>query len=148
MNNSDSKPLVFLDTNVVASYLRGELPSSDLFSHEIAEKVNLAINPIVLQELLFLEETIKHPEVFHEIQQEVRLLPLNLERTDEYLKQADNLRSKIAHSNDILILSSASDCDYFVTYDKVLKNTLSSFSTSKAKVVTPEQLISQLTSKV
>jgi len=144
----NGKPLVFLDTNVVASYLRGEPPSSHLFSREISEKVHLAINPVVLQELFFLAETRKHPEVLDEIQQEVRLLPLNLEKAEEYLKQAANLRNRIAHSNDVLILSSASDCDYFVTYDKALKSTLISLSTGKPEVVTPEQLISQLTSKV
>lgn len=107
MQEFNGKPLVFLDTNVVASYLRGESPSSHLFSSEIIEKVHLAINPIVLQELLFLAETRKHPEVLDEIQQEVRLLPLNFEKAEEYLKQAANFRNRIAHSNDVLILSSA-----------------------------------------
>lgn len=148
MQELRGKPLVFLDTNVVASYLRGESPSSYLFSSEIIEKIHLAINPIVLQELFFLAETRNHPEVLNEIQQEVRLLPLNLEKAEEYLKQAANLRNRIAHSNDVLILSSASDCDYLVTYDQALKGTLSSLSTGKPEVVTPEQLISQLTSKV
>lgn len=148
MQESNGKPLVFLDTNVVASYLRGEAPSSHLFSSEMIEKIHLAINPIVLQELFFLAETRKHPEVLDEIQEEVRLLPLNFEKAEEYLKQAANLRDRIAHSNDVLILSSASDCDYLVTYDQALKTTLSSLSTGKPKVVTPEQLISQLASKV
>lgn len=148
MQESNGKPLVFLDTNVVASYLRGEPSSSHLFSSEIIEKVHLAINPIVLQELFFLAETRKHPEILDEIQQEVRLLPLNFEKVEEYLKQAANLRNRIAHSNDVLILSSAAGCDYLVTYDQALKKTLSSLSTSKPQVVTPEQLISQLESKV
>lgn len=147
MQEPNGKPLVFLDTNVVASYLRGESPSSHLFSRGIIEKVHLAINPIVLQELFFLAETRKHPEILNEIQQEVRLLPLNLEKAEEYLKQAANLRNRIDHSNDVLILSSASDCDYLVTYDQALKKALSSLSTGKPEVVTPEQLISQLTSK-
>ncbi|MBW4622859.1 MAG: PIN domain-containing protein [Cyanosarcina radialis HA8281-LM2] len=148
MQEFNGKPLVFLDTDVVASYLRGELSSSHLFSSDIIDKVHLAINPIVLQELFFLSETRQHPERLDEIQQEVSLLPLNLEKAEEYLKQAANLRNRIAHSNDVLILSSASDCDYLVTYDRALKNTLSSLSTSKPQVVTPEELISQLTSKV
>lgn len=148
MQKTNGKPLVFLDTNVVASYLRGEPPSSHLFSNEIIEKVHLAINPIVLQELFFLAETRKHPEILDEIQQEVRLLPLNFEKAEEYLKQATNLRNRIAHSNDVLILSSAADCDYLVTYDQALKKALSSILTSKPQVVTPEQLISQLESKV
>jgi len=144
----NSTPLVFLDTNVVASYLRGESPSSHLFSNQIRGKVRLAINPIVLQELFFLAETRKHPEILDELQQGVSLLPLNLEKAEEYLKHAANLRNRIAHSNDVLILSSAAECDYLVTYDQGLKKTLNSLSTSKPQVVTPEQLISQLESKV
>lgn len=148
MQQSSNRPLVFLDTNVVASYLRGETSSSHLFTNEILGKVRLAINPIVLQELLFLAETRKHPEILDELQQEVSLLPLNFEKAEEYLKHAANLRNRIAHSNDILILSSAAECDYLVTYDLALKKTLSFLSTGKPQVVTPEQLISQLESKV
>ncbi|MGG6268554.1 type II toxin-antitoxin system VapC family toxin [Leptolyngbya sp. AN03gr2] len=148
MQTSNGKPLVFLDTNVVVSYLRGESPSSRLFSHDIIDKVHLAINPVVLQELFLLSETRDRPEALDEIQQEVTLLPLNLEKAEEYLKQAADLRNRIAHSNDVLILSSASDCDYLVTYDQALKKTLASLSTGKPEVVTPEQLISQLTAKV
>ncbi len=148
MQQSNGKPLVFLDTNVLASYLRGEPASSYLFSDEILKRVNLAINSIVLQELFFLAETRKHPEIFDEIQKGVSLLPLNFEKAEEYLENAANLRNRIAHSNDVLILSSAANCDYLVTYDQALQKTLNSLSTNKPQVVTPEQLISQLESKV
>lgn len=144
MKDPNGKPLVFLDTNVVASYLRGDPSSSYIFSDEIIEKVHLAINPIVLQELFFLGEARNHPGALDEIQQEVRLLPLNLEKAEEYLKSATTLRNRVAHSNDVLILSSASDCDYLVTYDKLLKKTLASLSPEKPKVVTPEQLVSNV----
>jgi len=110
--------------------------------------VHFAINPIVLQELFSLSEIRKHPEMLDEIQHEVRMIPLNLEKADEYLRQAANLRNRIAHSNDILILSSAADCDYLVTYDKALTNVLDPLSHSRPKVVTPEQLIAQIESKV
>jgi len=148
VQESNGKPLAFLDTNVLASYLRGESPSSRLFSREISDRVHFAINPIVLQELFSLSEIRKHPEMLDEIQHEVRMIPLNLEKADEYLRQAANLRNRIAHSNDILILSSAADCDYLVTYDKALTNVLNPLSHSRPKVVTPEQLIAQIESKV
>jgi predicted nucleic acid-binding protein len=140
---SNGQLLVFLDTNVVAAYLRGESPSSRLFSDEVLRKVHLAINPIVLQELFFLTETRNHPEIFENIQEEVSVLPVNLEKAEEYLQQATTLRNRLAHSNDILILSSAAECDYLVTYDQKLR----SLSTSKLQVVTPEQLLAQLGSK-
>lgn len=148
MQQPDGKPSVFLDTNVVASYLTGEPSSSQLFSREILGRIHAAINPIVMQELFFLADAREHPEMLDEIEQELSILPLNLEKADEYLKQATTLRNRIAHSNDILILSSASDCDYLVTYDLALGKTLSSLSAGKTKVVTPEQLISQLKSTV
>ncbi len=144
MQHSSDRPLVFLDTNVVAAYLRGESPSSRIFSPEILEKVRLAINPVVLQELFFLAETRRHPEIVQELQEEVNVLPLNLDKAEEYLKHATSLRNRIAHSNDVLILSSAAECDYLVTYDKAL----SYLSTDKPQVVTPEQLLSQLGTKV
>lgn len=139
-------PLVFIDTNVVAAYLRGESSSSHLFSDEILRKVHFAINPIVLQELLFIAETRKHPEILNAVQKQFRLLPINLDKADEYLKYAVDLRNKIPHSNDILILSSAVECDYLVTYDLALK-ALSSRLSCKPQIVTPEQLLSQLGSK-
>lgn len=144
MQTSKNLPLVFLDTNVLAAYLRGESPSSNLFSQEILKQVRLAINPVVLQELVFLTETHKNPELLNELQEDVDVIPVNLEKAEEYLQYAANLRNRIAHSNDILILSSAAECDYLVTYDKALR----SLSTNKPQVVTPEQLLSQLGTKV
>ncbi len=49
-------PLVFLDTDVLASYLRGDLASVHLFDREILDRLCLALNAIVLQELLFWAE--------------------------------------------------------------------------------------------
>ncbi|WP_353931871.1 PIN domain-containing protein [Okeanomitos corallinicola TIOX110] len=141
-------PLVFLDTNVIAAYLRGESPSSELFSPAVMKQVRLAINSVVLQELFFLAESSKNPEILDEIQEEVNVIPVNLQKAEEYLKYAANLRNRIAHSNDVLILSSAAECDYLVTYDKALSKALGSLSTSKPQVVTPEQLLSELGTKV
>ena len=111
MQQFNGRPLIFLDTNVVAAYLGGESPSSYLFSSEVFKKVRFAINPIVLQELFFLAETRKHPEIINKLQEEVSVLPLNFEKAEEYLKHAANLRNHIAHSNDVLILSNAGHSD-------------------------------------
>lgn len=140
---SNGQLLVFLDTNVVAAYLRGESPSSRIFSQYVLKRVRLAINSIVLQELVFLGETRKHPEIIDKLQHEVKVLPVNLEKAEEYLENAKNLRNRLAHSNDILILSSAAECDYLVTYDQALM----SLSSNKPQVVTPEQLLTQLGSR-
>ncbi len=145
MQQSNGLPLVFLDTNVIAAYLRGESPSSHLFSKEVLAKVRLAINPIVLQELLFSPEAHQYPQMLNEIQEEVSILPVNLRNRGIFKRDfATNLRNRLAHSNDVLILSSAAECDYLVTYDQALM----SLSNSKTQVVTPEQLISQLGNRV
>lgn len=149
MQQSNGKPLVFVDTNVLASYFRGESSSSRLFSPEMMKKLRLAINPIVLQEVLFLSEVHQHPEILDEVQQEVSVLPLNLEKAEEYLqKNVRTLRNYLVHSNDVLILSSAADCDYLVTYDQKLQATVESLAQEKPQIVTPEQLISQIESRV
>ena len=45
------------------------------------------------------------------------------------------------HTNDVLILSSADECDFLVTSDVLLKSFVSS---EKPQVVTPEELVAQL----
>jgi len=115
------KPLVFLDTDVLISYLRGDLASVHLFDREILDRVCLAINAIVLQELLFLAEVRNHPEIVDRIQE--------------------------VHSNDVLILSSAANCDYLVTYDQKLKKASSYLYNSKPMVVTPEELLEVIDQK-
>jgi uncharacterized protein YaiI (UPF0178 family) len=47
----------------------------------------------------------------------------------------------LAHSNDILILSSADACDFLVTRDVLLKNLVLA---GKPQVVTPEELVAHL----
>jgi len=148
VETSKHLPIVFLDTNVIAAYLRGESPSSEIFSPAVLKQVRLAINPVVLQELFFLVESSKNPEILDELQEEVNVIPVNLQKAEEYLKYAADLRNRIAHSNDVLILSSAAECDYLVTYDKALSKALGSLSTSKPQIVTPEQLLSELGTKV
>lgn len=148
MKNNNEKPLVFVDTNVIVAYLRGEAASSRLFSPEILERVNLAIDPIVFQELLFINEAREHPEVFEKIQNNVRILDFDLAKADEYMPIARTIRDKIAHSNDILLLSSASACDYLVTYDRKLGEASRYLSPNKPVVVTPEQFLSRLESLV
>ena len=55
--HSDRKrPLVFLDTNVIIGYLRGEPSAAQLFSAEAEGRIRFAVNPIVLQELLLAAE--------------------------------------------------------------------------------------------
>ena len=114
------KLLVFLDTDVLASYLRGDLASVHLFDREILDLIRLAINAIVLQELLFLAEVRNHPEIVDWIQEKVTILDFDLVKLDQYWQNARDIRNILVNSNDVLILSSAANCDYLFTYDQKL----------------------------
>jgi predicted nucleic acid-binding protein len=47
----------------------------------------------------------------------------------------------LVHSNDILILSSAAECDFLVTRDGLLKRLVTA---EKPQVVTPEEFVTHL----
>src|SRR4051794_21770497 len=47
---AENRPSVFLDTNVVLSYLNGRLPW--LFDNNLVRKFRYAINPVVFQEVV------------------------------------------------------------------------------------------------
>ena len=135
------KPLVFLDTDVLASYLRGDLASVHLFDRVFLDRLRLALNALVLQELLFLAAVRNHPEIVDRIQEKVTILDFDLVKLDQYWQNARNIRNILVHLNDVLILSIAANCDYLVTYDQQLKKASSYLSNSKPIVVTPEELL-------
>ncbi|GEA25632.1 hypothetical protein MiAbW_00168 [Microcystis aeruginosa NIES-4325] len=135
------KPLVFLDTDVLASYLRGDLASVHLFDREILDRFRIAINAIILQELLFLAEVRNQPEIIDRIQEKVTILDFDLVKLDKYWQNARYIRNILVNSNDVLILSSAANCDYLVTYDRQLKKASSYLDNSKQMLVTHEELL-------
>jgi predicted nucleic acid-binding protein len=133
------QPLVFLDTNVIIGYLRGDIAAGQLFSAEAAGRIRVAVNAIVLQELL-LTEAAAQPE-FEQIRDHLRVLPLDFAKAEALLPRVRALRNRLAHSNDILILSSAHECDFLVTRDADFKNLAAA---DKPRVVTPEELVNFL----
>ena len=134
------RPLVFLDTNVIMGYLRGEPAAAQLFSAEAYGRIRFAVNPIVLQELLLAADAAGRPE-FEQIRDHLRVLPVDYAKAEALLPKVRSLRDRLAHSNDILILSSADNCDFLVTRDAVLKKLVTS---ERPRVVTPEELVTQL----
>lgn len=139
--SSDRKrPLAFLDTNVIIGYLRGEQSATRLFSAEAEGRIRFAINPIVIQELLLAADAAGRPE-FERIRDHFRLLPVDFAKAEALLPQLRTLRNRLAHSNDLLILSSATDCDFFVTRDGMLKALVTA---ERPQVVTPEELVTHL----
>jgi predicted nucleic acid-binding protein len=138
---SDRKlPLVFLDTTVIIGYLHGDPSAAQLFSAEADGRIRFAVNPIVLQELLLAADAAGRPE-FEQIRDHLRVLPVDFAKAEALLPRVRALRHRLAHSNDILILSSAGECDFLVTRDVLLKNLVSA---DKPQVVTPEELVTHL----
>lgn len=133
--------LVFLDTNVIVGFLQGDKAAVQLFSAEAKGRIKFAVNPIVIQELFLAADAANNPE-FEHIKDHFRILPVNYEKAEGLLERLRALRNRIAHSNDILILSSADDCDFLVTRDRALIRLAT--TAGKPQVVTPEELIVQL----
>ena len=138
---SDRKrPLVFLDTNVIIEYLRGDPSAAQLFSAEADGRIRFAVNAIVLQELLLSGDAVGRPE-FERIIDQLRVLPVDLAKAEDLVPRVRALRNRLPHANDILIFSSADECDFLVTSDVLLKNLATA---GKPRVVTAEELATHL----
>lgn len=133
------RPLVFLDTNVIIDFLRGDPAARQLFSAEAHGRASFAVNPVVLQELLLAADA-AGPK-FGRIRDHLRVLPVDVAKAESLLARLRDLRNRTVHSNDFLILSSAGECDFLVTKDKRLKNLVTS---DKPQVVTPQELVTRL----
>jgi predicted nucleic acid-binding protein len=134
------RPLVFLDTNVIVEYLRGEPSAAQLFSAEAKGYIRFAINPIVLQELLLSGDAADTPE-FERIRDRLKVLPIDLAKAEALVPTVRAMRNGTAHPNDILMLSSADQCDFMVTEDATFKILVIA---GRPMVVTPKELATQL----
>ncbi len=135
-----NRPLVFLDTNVILGYLRGDPSAAQVFSAEESGRIRFAVNPIVIQELLLATAAADNPAL-ERIRDHLDVLPVNIAKAEALLPGVRALRNRLAHANDILILSSADECDFLVTSDMLLKNLVTS---PRPRVVTPEELVTYL----
>lgn len=133
------RPLVFLDSNVIVGYLQGEPAAAQLFSAEAEGRIRFAVNGIVLQELL-LADADAWPE-FERILDHFRVLPEDLAKAEALVPRARALRNRLAHPNEILILSSAVECDFLVTRNALLRTLATA---EKPQVVTPGELVTHL----
>jgi hypothetical protein len=129
------RPLVFLDTNVIVEYLRGEPSAAQLFSAEAKGYIRFAINPIVLQELLLSGDAADTPE-FERIRDRLKVLPIDLAKAEALVPTVRAMRNGTAHPND-----SADQCDFMVTEDATFKILVIA---GRPMVVTPKELATQL----
>jgi predicted nucleic acid-binding protein len=134
----DPRPLVFLDTNVIIGYLRGKPSESRLFSDALSGRFRYAINPIVASELLLAGGARQQPRDLESLRNRLELLPINEAEVLLALPRIRGLRNRLAHSNDVLIFSSAAECDYLITRDEDFKHIV---ETDRPRVVTPEEFL-------
>jgi hypothetical protein len=94
----------------------------------------------VLQELLLTADLAGQPE-FERIRDYLRVLPVDFSKAEALLPTIRDLRNRIVHSNDVLILSSADECDFLVTKDLLLKSVA---RTGTPRILTPEEFATHL----
>jgi hypothetical protein len=72
---------------------------------------------LFFRELLLAADAAGRPE-FERIRDHLRVLPVDYAKAETLLSKVRSLRNRLAHSNDILILSSADACaDLLVSAD-------------------------------
>jgi predicted nucleic acid-binding protein len=142
-------PLVFLDTNVILDYLRGEQSAVQLFSAESDGRIRFAINPIVLGELILTTDDAAKPEL-DRLFDHLKILPIDYPKakvlTAEVARtlEAPNGRAprkRLPHPSDIINASSLGDCDFVVTNNSVLKDLVAG---DKPQVMTLNELVARL----
>ena len=138
-HNHYKRPLAFLNTDVIFAYLRGDSAATQLFSAEAEGRIQFAVNPIILQQLLLTADTDTLRQ-FEHIQDHLQILPLDLAKAEALLPRV-RAHSPFAHSNDVLIASNAGDCDFLVTTDRFPMHLIPG---EKPQVVTPEALSATL----
>ena len=94
--------------------------ATTVFEPAALASVRYAISPIVLQETLLGANTAEHPERLDAVRAQAEMLPVQFERAQGLLPRARELRARGLHSNDVLVFSSAADCDYLVTRDAMV----------------------------
>ncbi len=138
------RPVALVDSNVLFAYYQGWPPVTLLFGDDILGKIQLAINPIIIQELFLHAGLRTHPELVQQLQEKALMLPVNPENVRSLFSFADQVRDGVVNSNDILILNSARECDFLVTYDQVFRHLLARVDWKKPRLLTPEELLTLL----
>ncbi len=84
-------------------------------------RIHYVVNTVVLQEIFLLAEEEGRKIIADLVKDEkILIIDIDLDKADDAKNRLLQLRNHIAHSNDVLILASAENCDYLVTEDKSL----------------------------
>lgn len=134
---------VFLDTNVIISYLQGNGDLRNLFSKRILEKVQYVISPIVYQEIIFAANQMEKKDLLRtqtdlaKIDNFVKVVSIDTSKIEVESKTMRELRNRLVHANDILILQTAVlHCNYLLTLDG---NLLKIGKMDSLKIISPSE---------
>jgi predicted nucleic acid-binding protein len=148
-HSNHEPPLAFLDTDVVLGYLRGEPAAVELFRAESEEHIRFAIDLTVLGELILTTEEAVKPEL-DRILDHLKILPIDYAKAEALVAEAARTmempngqapRTRLPHPADIVIASSAGDCDFLVTNNRLLKDLIAG---DRPQVVTLDELVARL----
>jgi hypothetical protein len=104
---------------------------------EVQAKVRLATNELALLEALSCAEG----RQFEQLRERLTVLPVDVPRSLQVLESDSKVRQCLSHSNQLLILASALDCDYLVTYATEFAHVA---TPRHLKIVTPERFLDAL----
>src|SRR5438552_7314772 len=140
---------VYVDSDVLMSYLMGVGPALQFFSRTAKARIQLVTSTLVIQDLMLISKKTRRPtpsQIQH-LLAEKRLTVIDTARVSEvaqYLGRSSPEFREL-HPNDIVSLLSASQigCTFFITEDKEL---LTHRETLGLRIVTPRALLHQLES--
>src|SRR5215212_705013 len=129
----------FLDTNVLLEYLRGKVELQTLFSEGVRQRAAFAINAIVLQELLLARDRVESGVDLTRVVPYVEVVGAGVDLSSpEVIAELQQLRNRLVHTNDVLILAGARSCDVLLTYDPDL---LDAGPSAAVRSETPEEFL-------
>jgi predicted nucleic acid-binding protein len=135
----------FLDSNVVIAYLQGKEETKTLFSDRVLAKAQYLISPIVYQEVLLFSNLMEKRDLIRTgatldlIENLAKVVTIAEMKTKTDPKILRQLRNRMVHTNDIVILQAAlNNCDYFLTFDRDLLRVKELVT---LKIVTPVEFL-------
>jgi predicted nucleic acid-binding protein len=137
----DRRLKIFLDTSVLVEVLRGSRGASALFTPGPEQAASYVVNPVVVQELLLVSASAGTKMDLNELIQHLHVLDTETLLSPEVLASIRKMRNRLAHTNDLLILGAARDCDLLLTYDQDL---LSLGEAAGVATKTPEDFLAEL----
>ncbi|MCU1350306.1 MAG: PilT protein domain protein [Acidobacteria bacterium] len=139
---SPRKIRAFLDTNVLLEYIAGKAELKSLFSDEVRARCAFAVNGIVLQELLLAGENSRGGVDLTTVVPYLEVVGAGVDLSSpETQAELRELRNRVMHPNDVLILAGARSCDVLLTYDRGL---LEAGESSAVRSETPEEFLDEL----